>query len=134
MMLPIQKWKCSGSQIATVASVVALVSIVLVSMVHLFWFPLVPSFAYFSQAQNSCLPINGSVEAITDQAKGNLKPPIDLDRQFPSDLHKAVVFRGAPWKAEIGRWLAGCHSISNEVDIVEVIRTTSYMHNISVLS
>ncbi|KAM2229953.1 hypothetical protein ACFX1S_014417 [Malus domestica] len=121
MMLPIQKWKCSGSQIATVASVVAMVSIVLVSMVHLFWFPLVPSFAYFSQAQNSCLPINGSVEAITDQAKGNLKPPIDLDRQFPSDLHKAVVFRGAPWKAEIGRWLAGCHSISNEVDIVEII-------------
>ncbi|KAB2631351.1 hypothetical protein D8674_008870 [Pyrus ussuriensis x Pyrus communis] len=120
-MLSIQKWKCPGSQIATVTSVVALVSIVLVSIVHLFWFPLVPSFAYFSQAQNSCVPINGSVDSITDHVKGNVKSPIDLDRQFPSDLHKAVVFHGAPWKAEIGRWLAGCHSISNEVDIVEII-------------
>ncbi|KAM1109532.1 hypothetical protein EV2_009258 [Malus domestica] len=120
-MLCIQKWKCPGSQIATVTSVVALVSIVLVPIVHLFWFPLVPSFAYFSQAQNSCVPINGSADSIMDHVKGNLKSPMDLDRQFPSDLHKAVVFRGAPWKAEIGRWLAGCHSISNEVDIVEII-------------
>ncbi|CAN6577068.1 unnamed protein product [Malus baccata var. baccata] len=121
IMLSIQKWKCPGSQIATVTSVVALVSIVLVSIVHLFWFPLVPSFAYFSQAQNSCVPINGSADSITDHVKGNLRSPMDLDRQFPSDLHKAVVFHGAPWKAEIGRWLAGCHSISNEVDIVEVV-------------
>ncbi|XP_040369101.1 DNA topoisomerase 3-beta isoform X2 [Rosa chinensis] len=38
-----------------------------------------------------------------------------------ADLHKAVVFRGAPWKAEIGRWLTGCGSISNKVNIVELI-------------
>ncbi|ONH95379.1 hypothetical protein PRUPE_7G067200 [Prunus persica] len=120
-MLSIQKWKCSWSQIATIASIVALASIILGSIVHLFWFPLVPSFNYFSQAQNSCVPINGSAEAVIDNVKGNFKPPIDLDRQFPSDLHKAVVFRGAPWKAEIGRWLSGCDPISDEVNIVEVI-------------
>ncbi|KAH0972022.1 hypothetical protein GBA52_024178 [Prunus armeniaca] len=120
-MLSIQKWKCSWSQIATIASIVALASIILGSIVHLFWFPLVPSFNYFSQAQNSCVPINGSAEAVVDNVKGNFKPPIDLDRQFPSDLHKAVVFRGAPWKAEIGRWLSGCDPISDEVNIVEVI-------------
>lgn len=130
-MLSIQKWKCSWSQIATIASIVALASIILGSIVHLFWFPLVPSFNYFSQAQNSCVPINGSAEAVIDNVKGNFKPPIDLDRQFPSDLHKAVVFRGAPWKAEIGRWLSGCDPISDEVNIVEVIRTMLYIHNIS---
>lgn len=120
-MLSIQKWKCSWSQIATIASIVALASIILGSIVHLFWFPLVPSFNYFSQAQNSCVPINGSAEAVIDNVKGNFKPPIDLDRQFPSDLHKAVVFHGAPWKAEIGRWLSGCDPISDEVNIIEVI-------------
>ncbi|PQP99077.1 uncharacterized protein Pyn_37799 [Prunus yedoensis var. nudiflora] len=120
-MLSIQKWKRSWSQIATIASIVALASIILGSIVHLFWFPLVPSFNYFSQAQNSCVPINGSAEAVIDNVKGNFKPPIDLDRQFPSDLHKAVVFRGAPWKAEIGRWLSGCDPISDEVNINEVI-------------
>lgn len=122
-MFSILKWKCSWSLIATIASIVGLVSIALASIVHLFFFPLVPSFDYFSLAQNSCVPINGSSETTTDHVRGNLEPPIDLDNQFPADLHKAVVFRGAPWKAEIGRWLAGCGSISNEVNIVEVIRT-----------
>ncbi|KAK9921833.1 hypothetical protein M0R45_030329 [Rubus argutus] len=120
-MFSILKWKCSWSLIATIASIVGLVSVVLASIVHLFFFPLVPSFDYFSLAQNSCVPINGSSETITDHVRGNLEPPIDLDNQFPADLHKAVVFRGAPWKAEIGRWLAGCGLISNEVNIVEIL-------------
>ncbi|XP_004307567.1 PREDICTED: uncharacterized protein LOC101304329 [Fragaria vesca subsp. vesca] len=115
-MFSILRWKGSWSMIATIASIVGLISLALASIVHLFFFPLVPSFNYFSQAQNSCVPINGSAEAITDHIKG-----IDLEYQFPSDLHKAVVYRGAPWKAEIGRWLAGCLSITNEVNIVELI-------------
>ncbi|XP_062017483.1 uncharacterized protein LOC133733853 [Rosa rugosa] len=119
-MFSILKRKCSWSMISAIASIVGLVSLMLASKVHLFFFPLVPSFEYFSQTHNSCVPINASTEAITDHFRGNLEPPIDLENHFPADLHKAVVFHGAPWKAEIGRWLAGCGSISNKVNIVEV--------------
>ncbi|KAJ7972241.1 exostosin family protein [Quillaja saponaria] len=115
-MFSIHKWRCSWSLVATIASVLALVSIV-----HLFLFPLAPSFNYFSQAQNSCAPINVSAEAATNNVRGNLKPTIDLDHQFLADLHNAVVYRGAPWKAEIGRWLAGCDLVTKEVGIVEII-------------
>ncbi|XP_061989959.1 uncharacterized protein LOC133708509 [Rosa rugosa] len=120
-MFSILKWKCSWSMISAVASIVGLVSLMLDSKVHLLFFPLVPSFEYFSQTHNSCVPINASTEAITDHFRGNLEPPIDLENHFPADLHKVVVFCGAPWKAEIGRWLAGCGSISNKVNIVELI-------------
>ncbi|XP_059646319.1 uncharacterized protein LOC132292199 isoform X1 [Cornus florida] len=112
-MFTIQKWKCSWSLVAAIASIVALVSVV-----HLFLFPLVPSFNYFNalQVQNSCLPINGSIIG----GKDNMSV-LDLDVRFPSDLHKAVVYRSAPWKAEIGRWLSGCDSITTAVKVVEKI-------------
>lgn len=41
--------------------------------------------------------------------------------RFPADLHQAVVYRGAPWKAEIGRWLSGCHSVVKEINVTEKI-------------
>lgn len=112
----LQRWNCSWSLLATVASVVALVSVV-----HLFLFPLAPSLENFSmgQGQKSCTPINASIRGVDHDWK-NLQPTIDLDRQFPADSHKAVVYRGAPWKAEIGRWLSGCDSIAAEVSIIEV--------------
>lgn len=118
-MLSIQKWRLSWSLIATIASVFALFSVV-----HLFLFPLVPPFDYFRQVQTSCVPVNGSALVKTDLAKESQsrQPTIDLDRQFPADLHNAVVYRGAPWKAEIGRWLSGCDSVAKEVNIVEVIQ------------
>lgn len=116
-MFSIQKWKCSWSLFAAIASVVALVSVV-----HLFLFPLTPTFDYFKQVQNSCFPINGSAEAATDHVKESLRPPVNLKQKFPADLHKAVVYRGAPWKAKIGRWLSGCDSTAKEVNIVEVMR------------
>ncbi|PON32049.1 Exostosin-like [Parasponia andersonii] len=115
-MFSIQKWKCSWSLFATIASVVALVSVV-----HLFLFPLVPTFDYFRQAQIPCVPINGSAEVGTDHVRESPQPSIDLDRQFPADLHNAVVYRGAPWKAEIGQWLSGCDTIVKEVNISEII-------------
>ncbi|PON91690.1 Exostosin-like [Trema orientale] len=115
-MFSIQKWKCSWSLFATIASVVALVSVV-----HLFLFPLVPTFDYFRQAQIPCVPINGSAEVATDHVREGPQPSIDLDRQFPADLHNAVVYRGAPWKAEIGRWLSGCDTTAKEVNISEII-------------
>lgn len=124
-MFSIQKWKCSWSLFAAIASIVALVSVV-----HLFLFPLAPTFDYFKQVQNSCFPINGSAEAATDHVKESLQPPVNLKQKFPADLHKAVVYRGAPWKAEIGRWLSGCDSTAKEVNIVEVMRIIFfYIHS-----
>lgn len=112
IMSSFQKWKCSWSLVAAIASIFALASIV-----HLFLFPLVPSFSYISsrEAQDSCVPTNGSIQSEIRP------PPLDLGNRFPADLHRAVLYRSAPWKAEIGRWLSGCHAIAKEVNIVEVI-------------
>ncbi|KAJ4706445.1 exostosin family protein [Melia azedarach] len=117
-MLQVRKWKCSWSLVASIASVLALVSVV-----HLFLFPLVPSFDYFSarQVQNSCVPFNGSIQGPTDRVWENSLPPLDLDHRFPADSRKAVVYRNAPWKAEIGSWLSGCDAVAKKVNIVEMI-------------
>ena len=115
MMFFPQKWKCSWSLLGTVASVLALVSVA-----HFFLFPLAPSLEYFNKGQGkkSCTPINASTSGV-DYDEKNLKPSLDLDHRFPAS-HKSVVYRGAPWKAEIGRWLSGCDSIVAEVSIIEV--------------
>ncbi|XWS59169.1 hypothetical protein CRYUN_Cryun08bG0099000 [Craigia yunnanensis] len=117
-MFSVQKWKCSWSLVATVASV-----IVIVSVVHLFLFPIVPSFDYFSvrQVQYKCVPANESAEQGADHVWGNIKQGLDLDHRFPSDLHNGVFYHNAPWKAEIGQWLSGCDAIAREVNIVETI-------------
>lgn len=126
MMFSVQKWKCSWSLVATVASV-----IVLVSVVHLFLFPVVPSFDYFRapQVQYKCVPINASVEKVADHVWENIQPGLDLDHRFPSDLHNGVVYHNAPWKAEIGQWLSSCDAIAREVNIVEVIMMIFYHHS-----
>ncbi|KAH9648144.1 EGF-like domain-containing protein [Citrus sinensis] len=119
-MISIEKWRFSWTLVATVASVLTLVSVV-----HLFLFPLVPSFDYFTarqQIQNSCVPIKESAERVTNRVWENSPPQLNLDHRFPADLHNAVVYRNAPWKAEIGRWLSGCDSVAKEVDLVEVAR------------
>ncbi|OMO63122.1 Exostosin-like protein [Corchorus capsularis] len=117
-MFSVQKWKCSWSLVATVASV-----IVLVSVVHLFMFPVVPSFDYFSarQAPYKCVPINASTEQGVGHVWENIQPGLDLDHRFPSDLHNGIVYHNAPWNAEIGRWLSGCDAVAIEVKIVETI-------------
>lgn len=64
--------------------------------------------------------LNGSVEqdmVNKNQAKWTM---VDLSVQYPADSRNAVVYRGAPWKAEIGRWLSGCYSNIVAVKIVEV--------------
>lgn len=114
----------------------------LVSVVHLFLFPVIPSFEYFGtrQAQTFCIPVNGSVngDKVTVPKYGSidsnnvmnglavdnkqiLKPIVNLSVLYPSDLHNAVVYRGAPWKADIGRWLSGCHSNATVINVVEEI-------------
>lgn len=116
-MFSIQKWKCSWSLFAAVASIVALASVV-----HLFLFPLAPTFDYFKQVQNYCVPNNGSAGAAIDHVKGSLEPLVALEHKFPADVHRAVVYRGAPWKAEVGRWLSGCDSSAKEVKVAEVTK------------
>ncbi|KAK4581583.1 hypothetical protein RGQ29_024973 [Quercus rubra] len=115
-MLSIQKLNCSWTLVATIASILALVSVI-----HLFLFPLAPSLDYFSQAQSSCVPVNGSSQAPTNDVREDLRPAADLDHRFPAGLHNEVVYHSAPWKAEIGRWLSGCDSVAKEVSIVEMI-------------
>uniref|UniRef100_A0A2P2JYW2 Uncharacterized protein MANES_09G028900 n=1 Tax=Rhizophora mucronata TaxID=61149 RepID=A0A2P2JYW2_RHIMU len=118
-MIFIQKCGCSWSLIAATASIV-----VLISLVHLFLFPVVPPFDYLSarQIQNSCAAVNETVDGSrSNHTWENLSPVIDLDHRFPTDLHKAVAYRSAPWKAEIGQWLSGCESIAKEVHIDEII-------------
>lgn len=132
-----QKWKPSWSIAATVASI-----IMLVSVVHIFLVPAVPSFSYFSasQVQNRCVPINGSVEEVAiqssnvgsiDLARGNSQPHLDLNHTFPADLHGAVIHRNASWKAEIGQWLSACDEFTKETDIIEPIGGRNCMYDCS---
>ncbi|KAI8558984.1 hypothetical protein RHMOL_Rhmol04G0138900 [Rhododendron molle] len=117
IMFSFQKWKCSWSLVASVASILALVSVV-----HLFLFPVVPSFDYLSakHAQNACIPLDESVNGSKGNVLQSSQPVLNLDVQFPADLHKAVVYHSAPWKADIGRWLSGCNPITTAVKVVEV--------------
>ncbi|XP_028761555.1 uncharacterized protein LOC114720110 [Neltuma alba] len=121
----IQKWKRSWFFVATVASILALVSVI-----HLF-FPLAPSFNYFKQQQNSCLPTNSAAELSSTDVNENFEPAVDLKHQFPSDLHGAVVYRGAPWKAEIGQWLASCDFVTKKINVTEIIAASDCKNDCS---
>ncbi|XP_050227450.1 uncharacterized protein LOC126677057 [Mercurialis annua] len=127
-MISIQKWSGASSWyfIATVASVVALFSVV-----HIFLFPVLPSFDYFAarQVQNYCIPVNGSDEGKTEQFRENIRPSIALDLRFPLDSHRGVVYHDAPWKAEIGQWLSACDSITKEVKVTEIIGGRNCINN-----
>ncbi|XP_058210081.1 uncharacterized protein LOC131322685 [Rhododendron vialii] len=118
IMFSFQKRKCSWSLVASVASILALVSVV-----HLFLFPVVPSFDYLraKHAQNACIPLDESINGSKGNVLQSSQPVLNFDVQFPADLHKAVVYHSAPWKADIGRWLSGCNPITTAVKVVENI-------------
>lgn len=112
--------RCSWSLALTVGSLV-----VLVSAVHVFVTPLFPSSSSSLQFfgggwGKSRSPVNGSSGSIIERLDGDSLLGPDLEAQFPADSHGAVIYRGAPWKAEIGRWLSGCGAVSAAVDVVEV--------------
>ncbi|KAM7271751.1 hypothetical protein ACFE04_030965 [Oxalis oulophora] len=108
----VSKWKCSWSLVAVIGSI-----IVMVSMVHMFMFPLLPSSDYFTvrSIQNSCIKDEGS-----KVSGGSVKSKVELS-SFKADSHGAVVYRNTPWKAEIGQWLSGCEPVANEANITEII-------------
>lgn len=116
--MSLQKWKCSWSYVVTIASIVALVS-----LLDLFLFHSVPYSSYLGsmQIRKSCISGNCSSQGGFDELMQNPPPLIDLNAQFPADLHQAVVYNGAPWKAEIGRWLSGCNSNATALKISEGI-------------
>ncbi|KAK1259684.1 putative glucuronoxylan glucuronosyltransferase F8H [Acorus gramineus] len=118
-MVGFQTLRCSWSLVATIASVVALVSVV-----HMFLSPLLPtSLDYFGvrQAQMACSPINGPVGEGGASFVGVSQGMIDFDARFPTDSLGAVNYRGAPWKAEIGKWFSGCDSVTAAIDVTEGI-------------
>lgn len=112
-----QKWNCSWSLGASIASIIGLVTVV-----HLFFFPLVPSLDNLRRFPNSGFAVNVSTEAYNNHAKEDPAPPIDLTHKFPPDSHNAVVYHGAPWKSHIGQWLSGCDANTKDLQIVEVVR------------
>lgn len=114
MMLSLQKWKCSGPLLAAIASF-----IVLVSVIHVFLYPLVPSFDSFGsqQVRSSCYPLNNS----NFESQKVDQYSYSLDAPFVPTTHGAVNYRGAPWKPEIGRWFLGCDSIAKTINITEVL-------------
>lgn len=116
-MLVMQKKSCSWSLIGAVASVV-----LLVYLVQCFLLPWGSTLDYFSikQVHNTCILSNESTK-VTEVTQHNAESGVDLACRFPADLHQAVVYRGAPWKAEIGRWLSGCHSVVKEINVTEKI-------------
>ncbi|KAM7265504.1 hypothetical protein ACFE04_003187 [Oxalis oulophora] len=117
LVVMFQKWKCSSWCLVAMATIASFV--VTVSMVNFFMFPLVPSTDYFNvrQISNSCIPDNQQGSKLLAE---NVQPKVDLD-SFVADSHGGVVYRNAPWKPEIGRWLAGCDPVTKEANIFEVI-------------
>ncbi|KAG9131462.1 hypothetical protein Leryth_015287 [Lithospermum erythrorhizon] len=133
-MMPVQKWKCSWSLAVFIASIVALISII-----YLFKSPVDNSLYYFrvSQVPSSCDALNGSLSEGGNVVNGSInsnrsvgadnssiefgQPATLSDVQFPPDLHNAVVYRGAPWKANVGRWLSSCNANTKTISIVEQI-------------
>lgn len=119
-MFSFQRWRCSWSLVASAASL-----LLLVSLVHIFLSPFSSSpLNYFNagQAQSFCSSVNASIgSSEVDRQVGNSDPDLNLSALFPANALGAVIYRGAPWKAEIGRWLAGCDAVSVAADIFEGI-------------
>ncbi|WVZ55657.1 hypothetical protein U9M48_006291 [Paspalum notatum var. saurae] len=109
-MLTIRSTKCPVAFAGVTGALV-----VLVTAVHVFMVPILPySLDYFGARSTGrprhVLPAAGVVDS-------------RLREHFPSDSYGTVAFRGASWKAEIGRWLAGCHANSSSVNVTEAIGT-----------
>eukprot|EP01018_Ginkgo_biloba_P032824 Gb_35367 [translate_table: standard] len=123
-MHSLQKFKCSLQLTAVILFFVTLISIF-----HIFFVPLIPSSLEFfglQQTQNLFVPSNH-----TSSSNGSLAEtknveqvsiiPLNSTEQYGENSHGAVVYRNAPWRADVGRWLSRCHEIATPVPIVEMI-------------
>lgn len=50
------------------------------------------------------------------------QPVVNLSVRYPADCRNSVVYRGAPWKTDIERWLSSCGANAAAVAIVEVLQ------------
>ncbi|CAM8969990.1 hypothetical protein QQ045_005687 [Rhodiola kirilowii] len=115
--------KCSWSTFVTTASLLAVLTIVHLSFS--------PSVDYFRVPQFLNPVSTSTTEGVTSAVTQITIPVNDLDHQFPDYRLNAVVYRGAPWKAEIGQWLSRCDASLVEIDIVEKIGGISCPSNCS---
>ncbi|PNT78050.1 hypothetical protein BRADI_1g73000v3 [Brachypodium distachyon] len=108
-MLTIRSAKCPWVFVGAAGALV-----MLVATVHVFMVPILPSsLDFFGTRGRTTRPRNvfPGVGVVDSRFRA----------QFPADSYGAVMFRGAPWKPGVGRWLAGCHAGSSAVNITEVI-------------
>ncbi|XP_006651086.2 uncharacterized protein LOC102700608 isoform X1 [Oryza brachyantha] len=108
-MRTIRSTKCPWAFLGVAGALV-----MLVTAVHVFMVPILPSsLDYFGAGHGVRRPRNVLPGAGVVDSR--------LRGQFPSDSYGAVTYRGAPWKAEIGRWLSGCGAGLSVVNITEFI-------------
>lgn len=105
--------KCSWSTLVTAAILSAVITIA-----HFSFFP---SLDYFRVPQFYYPVNNSTTQGVGDNATTIHVPVNDLEDQWQDYLVHAVVYRGAPWKADIGRWLSRCNAALVEIDVVEVL-------------
>ncbi|KAE9613064.1 putative EGF-like domain, exostosin [Lupinus albus] len=115
----IRKWSFSWFLAATKFAF----TVAIVYVLYLFLFPLAHSTDYFNVARDSYIPSNSSSELTSNHDKE--ESPTNLKHRLPVDLHKEFIYRGAPWKADIGKWLASCDSITKGVNIIEKISSNN---------
>lgn len=106
--------KCSWSTLVTTATLLAVITIV-----HFSFFP---SLDYFRVPQfYSSVNNNSTTRGVGDNVTRIDVPVDDLENRLRGYFVNAVVYRGAPWKAEIGDWLSRCDATVVEIDVVEVL-------------
>ncbi|KAM0937662.1 putative xylogalacturonan beta-1,3-xylosyltransferase [Dioscorea sansibarensis] len=118
-------WKCSSPSVALAGFL-----IILISLLHmLFGMMYQSSIDLLGVKKTKLLCSNRNVLEIEgcDQAHfdSNSVSDTSLKVHFPADSHGAVIFRGAPWKPKLGRWLSRCGSVSSTIDVEERIRGKS---------
>lgn len=97
-------------------TVVILILVAFISIVHIFFVPLIPA----------SLDITGSRQTNASSSIKNVSSIGDKNieqDQYPQshDSDGAILYRDAPWKTDIGKWLSSCHDIAASVYINETI-------------
>lgn len=100
-------------------TVVILILVAFISIVHLFFVPLIPTSLEFSGSRQTKSSANASsIKNGSSTGDDNI-----AQDQYPQsyDSYGAILYRDAPWKAGMGKWLSRCHDIAAPVYINETI-------------
>jgi len=100
-------------------TIVILILVAFISVVHIFFVPLIPtSLEFTGSRQTESLADASSVKNGSSIGDKNIEQD-----QYPqsSDSYGAILYRDAPWKADMGKWLSRCHDIAAPVYINETI-------------